>query len=71
MVKESLKIVGDKIDADLADDKMHNVIKSKKMAADNVIWGTKEIDNLTVELSVDPDVKVEKPVDNFADSMAD
>ena len=70
MVKESLNIVGDKIDGDLADDKMHNVIRSKKMAAENVVWGTQEIDRLEEELNKDPNKKEKVFVENFADSRA-
>jgi len=50
MIEECLKIVGQKIDGDLSDDKMHNVIKAKKMAAETAQWGAKEIDNLDAEL---------------------
>ena len=42
MIKELLKVMGDKIDGDLSDDKMHNVIKSKKMAAETAEWSSKE-----------------------------
>ena len=59
MVKECLKIVGEKIDEDLSDDKMHNVIKSKKMAAENVVWASKEIDKYQLELDTDPNEEVE------------
>jgi hypothetical protein len=69
MVKESLKIVGSKISTDLADDKMHNVIKSKQMAAENVLWGTQECDRLQDEL--EGKVTDEKPIENFADIMAE
>ena len=62
MVKECLKIAGDKIDTEMTDDKMHNVIKSKKMAAEQVIWASQEIDNLEAELNVDPTKVVKKEV---------
>jgi hypothetical protein len=69
MVKESLKIVGSKISTDLADDKMHNVIKSKQMAAENVLWGTQECDRLQNEL--DGKVIESEEVENYSDMMAD
>jgi hypothetical protein len=71
MVKECLKIAGDKIDADMSDDKMHNVIKSKRMAAEQVIWASQEIDALEAELNEDPKKVVKKEVANYAEELAD
>jgi len=69
MIKECLKVMGDKIQADLADDKMHNVIKSKRMAAETVEWSAKEIDRLEIELNEDDSAKDKKPT-NFSERLA-
>ena len=50
MVDQCLDIVGQKIAADLSEDKMHNVTKAKKMAAETAKWGAQEIDDLTAEM---------------------
>jgi hypothetical protein len=71
MIKECLVIAGNKIDADMSDDKMHNVIKSKKMAAEQVIWASQEIDTLEAELNEDPKEVVKKEVTNYAEELAD
>jgi len=69
MIGELLRVMGAKIGTDLSDDKMHNVIKSKKMAAETTEWSSKEIDRLEEELAADP-TKQEKVVSNFAERLA-
>ncbi len=69
MIEECLKILGQKIQGDISDDKMHNVIRSKKMAAETAEWGAKEIDRLEEELDIDPTSKG-KVITNFAEKIA-
>lgn len=69
MIAECLKIVGQKIDGDLSDDKMHNVIRAKKMAAETAQWGAKQIDSLDAELK---NKKPEKEgVTNYSEKLAE
>lgn len=70
MITECLKVMGDKIQADLADDKMHNVIKSKRMAAETVEWSAKEIDRLENELNSNELDDKKEPV-NFSEKLAE
>ena len=69
MIEECLKILGQKIQGDISDDKMHNVIRSKKMAAETAEWGAKEIDRLEEELNADPTRK--KKIANYAEKLAE
>ena len=69
MIDECLQIVGQKIDGDLSDDKMHNVIKAKKMAAETAQWGALQIDTLTDELNA-TDTVVKSNV-NFSEQLAE
>lgn len=69
MVDECLKIVGQKIAGDLSDDKMHNVIKSKRMAAEEAKWAAKEIDILEIELTENPS-EVKKTTKNYSEQLA-
>ena len=69
MIEECLKIMGDKIKGDLSDDKMHNVIKSKRMAAETVEWSSKEIDRLGSILDGTADDE-ELGITNFSERMA-
>lgn len=71
MVDECLKILGQKIKADMSDDKMHNVIKSKRMAAETAEWGAKEIDRLTKELEADATQEIKKEVKNYSEQLAE
>lgn len=70
MIEECLTIVGQKIDGDLSDDKMHNVIKSKKMAAETAKWGAQEIDQLESELAMKPNEKKIIKATNYSEHLA-
>ncbi|MGV6830312.1 MAG: hypothetical protein ACWA5P_01960 [bacterium] len=45
-IEQCLEIIGQKIDPVLSDDKIHNVLKAKRMAAENAKWFATEIDEL-------------------------
>lgn len=71
-VKQCLDIVGDDIDDKISDDKLHNVLKAKRQAAEDAKWAAKEIDLLEKELSGE-EVEEEKIRDKnigFAEMMA-
>ena len=46
---QCLEIVDKKIDDDLSDDKLHNALKGKRMAAEDAKWYAKEVDALENE----------------------
>ena len=54
-LKSSLKkiapIIDQDIDQDIKDDKLFNVLKAKRQAAEDMLWTMKEIDRLEGELS--------------------
>ena len=71
MIKECYKVMGSVIDADLSDDKMVNVIKSKRLSAETAEWSCKEVDRLQSELTGAENNNNEKPTtDNFSERMA-
>jgi len=47
---QCLEIVDKVIDSDLSDDKLHNALKGKRMAAEDAKWYAKEVDSLENEL---------------------
>jgi SMC interacting uncharacterized protein involved in chromosome segregation len=49
-IKQCLDIVSQKIDTELNDDKLHAVLKAKRMATEDVKFYAKEIDTLQNEL---------------------
>lgn len=69
VIEQCLKIMGQTIMSDLSDDKMHNVIKSKRMAAETAEWSSKEIDRLTEENNLDPS-KTKKATSNYSEKFA-
>ncbi len=46
-----LEIISQDIDTELADDKLHSVIKAKRMASEDVIWTLKRVDELEAEIN--------------------
>lgn len=50
-LEQCLEIIGRPVDADLADDKMFNVLKGKKEAGEQVKFYAKEIDTLENEIN--------------------
>lgn len=48
-VSQCLNIIKQEIDDELADDKLHNALKGKRMATEDVKFYAKEIDLLTAE----------------------
>lgn len=52
-------IISQEIDSTLNDDKLHAVLKAKRMATDDVKFYAKEIDVLEAELSGKEEVKLE------------
>ena len=50
-IEQCLAIIEQDIASDITEDKMHNVLKGKRMAAEDAIFYAKEIDRLEVELS--------------------
>jgi hypothetical protein len=47
---QCLEIIDRPIDGDLSDDKLHNALKGKRMAAEDAKWYAREVDNLQNEL---------------------
>lgn len=71
-VAQCLEIVGDAIDEKISDDKLHNVLKAKRQAAEDAKWVAKEIDILEKELSGE-EIEEKKPRDKnigYAEMMA-
>lgn len=71
-VKQCLDIVGDSIDDKITDDKLFNVLKAKRQAAEDAKWAAKEIDSLEKELSgevTEEEVKKDSSV-GYAEMMA-
>lgn len=50
-IDQCLEIIGNSIDDDLADDKLHNVLKAKRMAGEDVKFYAKEVENLENEIN--------------------
>ena len=50
-VEQCLSIIGDDVDSELSDDKLHNVLKAKKMASEDVIYYAKKIDDFENEIN--------------------
>jgi hypothetical protein len=49
-INQCLEIVGMPIDAELSDDKLHNVLRAKRMAGEDAKYYSQEIDILENEL---------------------
>lgn len=72
-VEQCLNIVGDSIDEKISDDKLHNVLKAKRQAAEDAKWAAKEIDSLEKELAgevVEQDIKTRSKDVGYAEMMA-
>lgn len=54
-IKKVAPIIDQDIDEDIKDDKLFNVLKAKRQAAEDVVWTMKEIDRLERELSGEPE----------------
>lgn len=69
---QCLDIVGQTIDTDIKDDKLVNVLKAKRQAAEDAKWTATEIDSLEAELRGETieDKKSNKPI-RYAEKMAD
>ena len=50
-VTQCMEIISQEIDATLNDDKLHAVLKAKRMATEDVKFYSKEIESLEAELS--------------------
>lgn len=50
-IDQCLEIIGNPIDEGLADDKLHNVLKAKRMAGEDVKFYAKEVENLENEIN--------------------
>ncbi len=51
MVDENLKIIDQEATGDLTEDKMHNVLKGRKIAFEDSVWAMKKIEELEGELN--------------------
>ena len=51
VVDQCLDIIGESIDENITDDKLYNVLKSKRMASEDVKYYAKEIDALENEIN--------------------
>lgn len=57
VIRQCLDIIEKPIDEDLSDDKLHNVLKAKRMASEDVKFYAKEIEKLENEIKgIDEDV---------------
>lgn len=54
-------IIDQDIDEDIKDDKLFNVLKAKRQAAEDVIWTMKRIDELENELNEIVPQEIERP----------
>ena len=57
MVERNYEIIDRPLDAELSDDKLHTILKARRMAAEDADWGLKKIDELAKVLN--PDAKTE------------
>lgn len=55
MVDRNYEIIDRPLDKDLKDDKLHTMLKARRMAAEDADWGLKKIDELTKVLNPDAD----------------
>lgn len=56
-VEQCLEIISEQPGSDISDDKMHNVLKAKRMAGEDAKYYAKEIDDLQNEIN---GIKVEE-----------
>lgn len=50
-VEQCLDVIGQDMDKELSDDKLHNVLKAKRMAGEDAKYYAKEIDSLENEMN--------------------
>ena len=70
--EQCLNIVGQEIDDELSDDKLHNVLKAKRMAGEDAKYYAEQIDTLENErngIDTTEEEKVKQPV-NMAKKYA-
>ncbi|MFJ1492149.1 hypothetical protein [Capnocytophaga canis] len=68
---QCLDIIEKTIDTNISDDKLYNVLKSKRQAVEDATWTADEIERLERELRGEPPKEVEKKEsENFAERMA-
>ncbi len=73
-IEQCMNIISQEIDSEINDDKLHAVLKAKRMAAEDVKFYSKEIDLLQDELSgkkEEKEEKEEKPTQNRAKAFAE
>jgi hypothetical protein len=67
-INQCMVIISQPIDSEIADDKLHAVLKAKRMATDDVKFYAKEVDLLEAELSGKPidgkEIEIEGNVTN-------
>ena len=68
LVEQCCEIIDKEYDEDIKDDKLYNVLKSKREAAEMSVWAAKEVDRLTNEQ--DGKEPLEKKSQNWANKMA-
>ena len=67
---QCLEIVDKKIDGELSDDKLHNALKGKRMAAEDAKWYAREVDALETEMTGHKEEKEEVSNKNPAEARA-
>ncbi len=68
LVEQCCEIIDKEYDEEIKDDKLYNVLKSKREAAEMSVWAAKEVDRLTNEENgIAPK---EKKSQNWANKMA-
>jgi len=65
-IDQCLEIIGMEIDTELSDDKLHNVLKAKKMAGEDAKYYSQEIDILENELKGKDVEKVVSGAEKYA-----
>ena len=51
MVDNNMEVIDKKVEGDISEDKFFNVLKGRKMAAEDCVWALKKIDELENELN--------------------
>jgi len=60
VINQCLDIIEQKIDSSISDDKLHNVLKSKRMASEDVKYYAQQIDVLENEINGVSDLSLQK-----------
>ena len=53
MVEKNFEIINKDVEGSITEDKFHNVLKGRRMAAEHSVWGMRKIDNLEKQLNPD------------------